>query len=308
MEIYEANKIHLKGLFSIYNIQDEKANCVLNSYKNIHICVIEKPYELVELVDKQKDAKNTFYVYVFKNEPIYKYMQQFFDNETPSSHIATDTFYRALMRSYYFYLVYFNKGIRSYVLKHDEFLKSIVYSLLSLILVCAKRSYIAIDKQALREIKMIVSIFVLYCLLGVQSKSQIMSILNKLEFDMFDKVKILVFYNYFAEKLEQNKSLVHIIGELQKWNKLACNTMIIQITRYLGSTLTDILLTCNLKDIGDPLVTTAYKLSLLYFYYNSGQIHKEVNLPALNRITDFAFGKMFKVIQLPIKKAHFGKC
>jgi len=308
MDIYSINKIHVKGLFSIYDIQTEKSNCILNAYKDIKVCVLEKPYELIDVLKLQKESKTCFHIYVFKHEPIVRYIQQFFNDETPNSRIAAISLHNVLMRSYYFYVVYFNKGIRSYMLNNDEFIRSFTQTLLSLILKCAKKSYISLNHQNISEIKLIVTIFVLYCILGVQSKSQVLSMLSKLQLDAFEKVKAVVFYNYFSEKLEQGKSLIHILGDLQKWNKLAQNTLLIHISRYLGSTLTDLFVTCSVKDIGDNLVSFAYKLSQFYFYYESGELARTANLVSLNRITDFAFGKLLKMIQLPIKKAYFGRC
>jgi hypothetical protein len=308
MDIYELDKIHLKAMISSYNIEvPEKIQCVIDSY-NLKLAVLHESQledELKSLVDEARVRKDTMIVFVVNNEPMLKHALQFVEDRAVSAS-ATQTMVYIIARSYYFYAFYFNKGMRSYALGNTEFIRAIVTTLITLIAVSARKSYIALRPEDMSDIKIICTIFALYCILGLKSKSEILKALSHLELGAFNKLRVLLFYNHFTKLSKGSKSIAHILGELQNWNKVAQDTLIINITRILGPTLTKILMTCD--SFQDELITFAWKMSNLYFYYKIGIIHKEANVASLNKLTQFEFSRILKNLEKFTRMIHFGRC
>jgi len=308
MEMYNIDKLHLKAMISSYNIDiPDKVQCILDTY-NLKLVVLHEPQledELKSLIEETRNRKDTFMIFVIDNEPMLKHALQFTEEKGVSA-TATQTMVYLIARSYYFYAFYFNKGMRAYALNNTEFIRAIVSTLITLVAVSARKSYIALRPEDMSDIKIICTIFALYCILGLHKKSEVLKALNHLDIGVFNKFRVLIFYNHFIKHSKSSKSLAHILGEIQGWNKVAQDTLIINITRILGPTLTRILVTCDAFE--DELITYAWKLSNLYFYYKIGMIHKEANVGSLNKLTQFEFAKILKNLDKFTKMIHYGRC
>jgi len=306
MEIKTIKTSHIRAMLNLYDVDDPLVRCIVDSYPEINIVFLD---HLVELESLIKDLQhNSFTVFIVNREPYARYFTDIDDKDT-FTRTATNLLALLIKRSFLVYAFYFNKGIRQYLLRNKEFVTAVVNTLLYLILVASKKSYIAINKDLLREIRILVIVYVLYCIFGIKSKTDVLSQLNKIvNISLMDKAKVLLFYDYLAKKISSSKSLIHIIGDLQKWNKMAIETMLINISRYLGPTLSDLLLNCNANLFDDNQLIFSLKIAQLHFYYESGVIHKECNVASLNRITKHEFSKIFTNLRKVSKMAHYGRC
>ena len=73
MEIHNLSKDYVRSLFSLYNIQDQKANCVIETFANIKLAIIDNHNDYKVAISKFLHEKPTsFYVIIRRTKTTQK--------------------------------------------------------------------------------------------------------------------------------------------------------------------------------------------------------------------------------------------
>jgi len=308
MEVSYIDKLHLLTNLKLNGINDAKVECIAKSYEKMKLYILDDITELVDVLKDAKELKSTFPVYIIKDDQQLNYVKAWSDMHKPNSKVATYAILHVIHRSYLTYAFYYNKGIKQYILKNKTLITSLIRIVLSSIIASLRSAYIALSKDDLQQVKILVACFVVHCLLGIKDKSALLSLLKIVGVGSLQSLTTLFIYGKLVQYLEQQPSLIHVLANLLKWNKMAANALALQVTKLLGNTLSFILLTCDTHKLADSDAILAYKFASLYYFYSIGIIYQECNISKLNRLTDHAANALFKELTTVSKLAHFGKC
>jgi len=302
MEVFSLNKFSAQAQLNVHNISDPRTKCVFEHYRELEVIILNDFHELQKVLDIVPERKDTFPIFVFSHEKYYqKVVKDIQKPESINKRSVAEALVFLINRSFLFLAFYFNKGIRTYLLNNLDFVRALVKTIITLIFVNCKRSFIKLSLEDMKTVSLITILFVFRHILGIQSDSQISALLKQLQID-FDVTTFNRLKSY-VQSSHKYKSLIHLIAELQGWNKFAIESLLLNISRILGPELSYLFFT--VLNVEDPVLEFAFKMAYTYDLYKSGRIQ---NVSILNRITKLEFSRFIKQLEKVSKMLHFGYC
>ena len=305
MEIHNLNKDYVRSLFSLYNIQDQKANCVIETFANIKLAIIDNHNDYKVAISKFLHEKPTsFYVIIRRTKTTQKLIDGLLKERL--SGIMAVGLRNFLLYSFYAYVIYLNKGIQVRLFTHDKIKAYLIKFFVTFTLYILKQSYVTI--KDIGDLVLLTTVYVGMCFFGVQSSEDLSLFMKNLQLGLYDKFKLKLFFNKIKDLcVESGLTYPHILVDYFELKTLNPNLFVMNALRMLGVELATLFLKCDRYKSGEQRLIMSLSMGQLYYYFESGEFNT-ANVAKLNRLSENSITYLHKALKETLEIGHIERC